>query len=684
MHTWFKKFGPTLLVVAAIVAIPLATAHAQSLLGFPGLSYFVEFIVSIVVDLAIKGTSFLVVIAGALLNFSMSLTLNIKSFVDSTPAIYTTWRTIRDISGMFLIFFLLYAAFQLILGTKRPNFNELIRNVVLAGILINFSFFITGLGIDVSNIVSVQLYNAIAPANSLNAGAATTNIMDGTWRSKFDGGLADLFMNHLKVQAIYQTKFAPTGDASTMGQAVGNGVSNALSMTVASAPVKIFIMGIVAVLVEFTAAMSFGAAALAFIFRFVVLLLLLAFSPVMLLGFLPEVGSYTKKWIDHYWAMLIFMPVYLLLMYVALSVLTTSNLFGGDGPAAIVGDTWYAGLLSLGVNAVIVIFLLNMPLAAAASIAGSVIGLLNKAQKSFGAGRVWSAVGGFAGTHTIGAAAARANTALEKTNIPILKSFVGNSVLGKQIRDATVGELAKSKMGGLTSHEERVKLQKEVGKREHELERNRTLNRVLNERIDNKPHQKDAEGKDINVSKVMSSMNGKERVGAITAVLKDEKRAKELLKYARDDDFDSIKKSEDIRDEDKATINKLRREALTEAVSAEKYDPDAIKNMVDNMSGKDLMKLGDLLTKESVIANLKPSQLKALADEGLDSDTKKRIANRILYPGTAHKARGFLNKKENRVEWLGEDDGGQNPQPQPDKPKEKGPTLYDGNGRPIT
>ena len=242
LKTSYKFIGLICAVILLAVITPVSTAHAQALFGIPTVSDFIAQGIALIMNQLVALMSLFVMIAGYLLNFSINLTLQIKTFVDSTPAIYTTWRTIRDIAGLTMIFFLLYAAFQLIIGQKSSKFGQLIKNVVFAGIIVNFSFFLAGLGIDASNIVSVQLYNAIAPANSLNPNAAKTAIINGTWRSSVDGGLSDIFMNSLHIQSFYKTKLADNVTANTSkGAAAAQGLNQSVGASFASAPVKIFL-----------------------------------------------------------------------------------------------------------------------------------------------------------------------------------------------------------------------------------------------------------------------------------------------------------------------------------------------------------------------------------------------------------------------------------------------------------
>lgn len=397
-----KKILPVALLALIVVMVPLHFSQAQAGLLFglasdsleTGLAWLMNNVVLAVMSVFLA-------IAGWLLNVSMNLTLSIKEFVDSTPAIYMTWKTIRDIAGMFMIFFLLWASFQMILG-RSSKFGQLIKSILVAGVLINFSFFIAGLGIDVSNIVSVQLYNAIAPANSLNGPQSEQALRDGSWRSRMDGGLSDIVMSGLRIQTISdRIKFAKNETAG----------ANAAASSGITGPIKVILTGAIAAVIEFMAAMSFGAAAIAFIIRFVILIFLLAFSPLWYATWMiPQLKEYSSKWSKNYMAMLLFMPVYLLLMYLALNVLSTSPIFDVSASAAATGN-WWKDFVVLGVNATLVIVLLNIPLLAAASMANGTIGILKSASERFSGSSVFGTIGKTAGRWsyqgTVGRAASK-------------------------------------------------------------------------------------------------------------------------------------------------------------------------------------------------------------------------------------------------------------------------------------
>lgn len=371
MNKIINKISIILCILGIGVIFSMHVAHAQSvvkLLGYESISILIAEVLANLFNSIQTLASWILAISGFLLNYSVNLTLQLKAFLDQTPAIFTTWKAIRDISGLFIIFFLLYAAIKLILGLGT-NFGNLIKNIVIAGVLINFSFFFAGLGIDASNIVSIQLYNAIAPANTLNLGNLRADTV-----IKSDGGLSDIFMKSLKIPALYDTngKISAAGETAAAGGAW-------------TAPIKITLISFASIIVMLTAALSFGAAALAFLARFVVLIFLLAFSPIWFAShIIPEIGSYAKKLTEVYKGMLIFMPVYLMLMYLALNVMTTTPILSGSTiaaatTAAAAGATaaWYSSIVSIIINAVIVIVLMNIPLVASISVSGGVLKFIN-------------------------------------------------------------------------------------------------------------------------------------------------------------------------------------------------------------------------------------------------------------------------------------------------------------------
>lgn len=620
-------------------------AHAieiTDILGLGGIQSVFTEIVAQAVNMALMMMSWILAIAGLMLNVAMNITLNIKAFVDATPAIFTVWRSIRDISGMFIIFMLLFAGIRMILApinVPAANMGQLIKTIVVAGILINFSFFIAGLGIDVSNIVSMQLYNTIAPAQKLDSTSMLS--VEGIKSAFKQGGISNIFMSSLKISSLYDPKTLSLTD-------VGKNVA-ANSTTGFSPSLKIIIIGVIAFMIMLSAAISFALAALAFTVRFVILLFLLAFSPIWFASFaLPQLDEYAKKWTKIYKGQMLFMPVYLLLMYFAMSVLVSNNMVSGGFASNLSNrDDWYSNILILSVNAVLVIFMLNAPLLAAMSIMSST----PKWAEGLGAGALWKKVGGltggYAGRKTLGWAGAKTDGYLANTRI-------GNSLVGRDLRAATTGALAKNKFGGSRSFEETKKEQKGADSKRREIDRTKEFFNVLRMVKSNQPLPEGSRA----IKDILGSMSEKERLSLGKDALMDEK----VIRHLKKQDFDAIKKSEDISLDDQQAIAKQRKEIFKNAITYAhaSNDPESsalVKDMVKNYEVSDIAGLDEsLLTNPKLIEHLSSEHLKKIADSEASADMKDEIARTILnwknaeHGDKQHRAFGWINKNKN--EWL--------------------------------
>lgn len=290
-------------------------------------------------------------ICGVLLNASVNLTMNISWFVNNNDSIKFAWTAIRDFSSIFFIGILLYASITLIIGVAGPGVKKTIFNIVMAGLLVNFSLFITKTLIDVSNVVTLSIYRAIAPGevvdfnkisqpgNTAQTNGVTLNQQQQSLIS--DNGIANVFMGLLRIQTIYD----PAGSiGDTKSATANNRGSVALKIITASA------MGTAIMIIAGT---NFAIIALVFLARFAILILLLIFSPIAFLGnIIPQTKEYSDKWWKELQSQLIFPPIYFIMIYVALRIMTdprfqsltggtTKNatfaaVFSGTGPIGIV------------------------------------------------------------------------------------------------------------------------------------------------------------------------------------------------------------------------------------------------------------------------------------------------------------------------------------------------------------
>jgi len=386
-----KRYLPhiigSLFVAVLLIVVPGHEAHADgpvgaavaavagSILdfGFGAILHLLSYVAYFMLTIA----SFGLALAAALLNLSIYLTTNLQIFIDNTPAIYQVWSILRDIASIVFIFVILWAAMQTIFDVKKGNYGTTIKNIVMVGILINFSFFFTTVFIDASNLISLQFYNAIAPP-AASMGDCDTVAMNNSASGAFSGsylscavnamiksphgGLSDVIVNSLDVTQWYANK----DQLQT---------SNATSKSSTEVGARLLLINCAAIVVVVLTQLSFIGAAAAAIWRICVLVLLLAFSPLWIVGYaLPTIKKeVSEKWVKHLKANLIFLPVYLFLMYVAVKIISTMNLasLGVVTAGGISDATWYLPFFNLFVGFAIIIFLVNMPLVTALSFAGA-------------------------------------------------------------------------------------------------------------------------------------------------------------------------------------------------------------------------------------------------------------------------------------------------------------------------
>lgn len=114
-------------------------------------------IAQILYTLFFRPTSFLFGLAGMFFDWSFDYSVKDTSY--KTAFVVEGWGLVRDFVNLFFIFVLLWIAFSTILNLHGFKTKEMIINVVIIGLLINFSLFITRVIIDTSNITARVFYN---------------------------------------------------------------------------------------------------------------------------------------------------------------------------------------------------------------------------------------------------------------------------------------------------------------------------------------------------------------------------------------------------------------------------------------------------------------------------------------------------------------------------------------------
>jgi hypothetical protein len=268
---------------------------------------------------------------------------------------------VRDLGNMGFIFILLYAAIMTIVGKGQDN-KQLIVRIVVVAVLINFSLFFTKIVIDLANLLAITFYDAIAP---------------GSLSSGISRGLSNSLMEPLKIQSIWNAGASLSGS-------------------------NLLIIGIMGTIISLIAAFVFFAVAILFVIRFVVLIFVLALSPIAFLAqVFPELKKYGKQWQEALVGQAFFAPIYFFLTWIVIMVARGLPTYDGSMAEALVGTVATGGKLhdptSLGLlmNFLIIIALLITSLVVAKEWA-------NKAPSVVGQATKWAT--GAAGSATLGMA----------------------------------------------------------------------------------------------------------------------------------------------------------------------------------------------------------------------------------------------------------------------------------------
>lgn len=247
-------------------------------------------------------------LGGKLLDVSLSwFVYGMKDTLDTlhlTSVISEIWELVRDLFNLFFIFGLIFIGFKIILDIDDSRSKTTLVTLIIAALLINFSLYVTQVVVDFSNIASAeigQLLMTSEPERSTVFGMKISNISSGF--------IAAVDLNSLASTTLSKVNELSTGKTISLPEG-GLGIGHALAMGLTIA-LMLILIGFV-----------FAAGAIIMFTRFMYLIFLMMFSPVMFLGWvLPGFASRTKDWWNALFTQAFVGPAYLFMLYVALVAL---------------------------------------------------------------------------------------------------------------------------------------------------------------------------------------------------------------------------------------------------------------------------------------------------------------------------------------------------------------------------
>ena len=227
---------------------------------------------------------------------------NTSSCIDK-PWIYKSWSVIRDVTNILTVFSALYIGVRYIMGSEELDFRKSLIRILLAALLINFSFPLSKFAIDISNYVSVSVRSGI-PGYVTSKDGSKTKV----------NGISGVIMHYTGVSTAIGNLANPGSDKEFKG--FTSWTSMALAIVYLASVFFVFLY-----------------ATLMILLRAIVLLVCVIFSPVMFMtSSFKSMEKLNQLWRDNFIGQLLFGPVFMLGLWLSIGFLASANSnFSFDG-----------------------------------------------------------------------------------------------------------------------------------------------------------------------------------------------------------------------------------------------------------------------------------------------------------------------------------------------------------------
>lgn len=403
-------------------------------------------------DVLLSIAGFFTAIGGVFMSVAMDETvLNMGQNIQKLPAINVAWGVLRDLANMTFIFILLAIGIGTILQIGGYGAKQLLAQVIIVAVLINFSLFFTKLIVDISNRFSIEFYKGMQIAGC-NGG-----VNKGITGPCADAGISNRFMDSLRLPTLADVNGKAIGQAkeTTQNALVGKGVEISFW--------NLILAGFLGSIFMLIAGFIFFAAGILLAIRYVVLILLMVLSPLaFIMSALPYTKQYSKLWWSKLFDNVIFAPAYLLLTWISLTVIEQmANESGGSFAVALIAKDVNAFTVFFN-YAIVTVFMVASLIVAKNLGATGAGGLIKTGQslRKWGQGKLGDytlGLGGWIGRNTVGNLAHRAS---ESTwaNKMAANSFLGEKLMkgfrktagsGFDLRTTALGKSLDTAVGGI-------------------------------------------------------------------------------------------------------------------------------------------------------------------------------------------------------------------------------------------
>ena len=227
--------------------------------------------------------------------FNYAIQIGVLNFSQWAPdTLYPIWLIVRQAVSLVVVFAGLYLGFMYIIG-RDEKFKKYIPWVVMFALFVNFSYPLARTAVDISNIVSLNIYSATVGNKALTASISSTDTA------------GSIIMNKLGLQGL------------VMGVVASNNTSGAIQAERSIGTLNSIPAALAAVcFVLYTAYILFMLTGI-IIMRTVALVMLIVVSPILLVdAVLPLLGEWAQKIRKIFFEQLIVGPVFMIMFALAL------------------------------------------------------------------------------------------------------------------------------------------------------------------------------------------------------------------------------------------------------------------------------------------------------------------------------------------------------------------------------
>ncbi|MDP2665557.1 MAG: hypothetical protein Q8P23_02870 [bacterium] len=274
--------------------------------------------------------AWLVGVAALTLDYAVYYTVvTMGDYIKNLSAVGVTWRILRDIGNIVLIFGFLAVGITTILNVDwYGGGKKMLPMMFVAAVFLNFSLFISEAIVDTGNLFATQFFTQIN-GGSLPTSGPLGLTSNGVVLTTENEGISNKIMAQLGLQAIYGAALAPNTEIFKAGNT--------------------WLIGFMGIILFLVVAFVMFSLAFILIARFIALIFLIIASPLgfaglAMPGFVNLAGKYWKALFEQ----TITAPILLLMLYIALRVITDDLFMTGFGSST--NPTGWTGFIQNGTN----------------------------------------------------------------------------------------------------------------------------------------------------------------------------------------------------------------------------------------------------------------------------------------------------------------------------------------------